>query len=60
MIGRLKLEKSRPIIPSPWFVRFSSVRFSFERIFKTMPKYLVHAVCSLLGRVNPPFVRKLK
>ena len=30
--------------PSPWIVYFSLVRFSFVLIFKTVPKYLVHAV----------------
>ena len=28
--------------PSPWFARISLVCFSFVRIFKTFPKYLVH------------------
>ena len=25
--------------PSPWFMRFSLVRFLFVRVFKTIPKY---------------------
>ena len=40
-------------------MRFSLVGFSFVRIFKTIPKYLVHAVYPLLDRVNPSFVGKL-
>ena len=45
--------------PSPWFVWFSLVRFSFVSIFKTVPKHLLHVVYSLFDRVNPLFVSKL-
>ena len=34
---------ARKRTPSPWFVRFLLVLFSFVRIFKPVPKYLVHA-----------------
>ena len=45
--------------PSPCFVRFPLVRFSFVRIFRTVPKYLVRALYPLFDRVNSSFVRKL-
>ena len=45
--------------PNPWFVRFSLMHFSLVRIFKTVPKYLVHVVYPLFDRVNPSFMCKL-
>ena len=45
---------------STWFMRFSLMRFSFEHIFKTVPKYLIHAVYPLFDRVNPSFVHKFE
>ena len=38
--------------PGPWFVRFSLVRFSFVRNFKTPPKYLVRAQSFIGARNN--------
>ena len=40
-------------------MRFLLVRFSFVRISKTIPKYLVDADSPLLDSENPSFVRKL-
>ena len=45
--------------PSPWFVRFSLVRFPFVHNFKRVPRCFVHADFPLIDRVNPSFVRKL-
>ena len=39
-------------------MRFSLVRFSFVRNFKTTPKYLVHADFTFYGSESPSFVRK--
>ena len=37
-------------------MQFSLVRFSFVRILKTVPKYMVQPIYTLFDRANPSFV----
>ena len=53
----MHMDKTFPLYsatPSPWFVWISLVR-----IFKPIPKDLVHADSRIFGRVNPSLVCKL-
>ena len=52
VVPELRKKRTYKNTPGPWFVRFSLVRFSFVRNFKTPPKYLVRAQSFIGARNN--------